>query len=266
MQDARTALRALTLAALAKLSNKGTPIAEMRGVAFYDQQKDSFFTKLPEFNLAQQTVVALARFVDRFGSTEGWRIVLQFQYRILSLLDEPMFQEEVFDDTWDALQRELSDPIWTYRGIANVRFYESTQDHALGDGVTIVGRNMAALSAIGLASILPYLSADWSGFGASSYVMLVEHQVAKTPENLLLMDLTHVWTKAQRAIGALRLLSSGEISIGSMWVTRPSSFNVGIGGGHQVGFGRLRDGPRGRDRHRFGNHVQTRFSCCFTPS
>jgi hypothetical protein len=42
--------------------------------------------------------------------------------------------------------------------------------------------------------------------------------------------------KAQRALGALRLLAVGDISIGRMWLMRGARFNAGLGGLSATGF------------------------------
>src|SRR5262249_48301661 len=79
------------------------------------------------------------------------------------------------------------------------------------------------------------IAEDWRGPGASSFVLMVEDPIAKQPDNLTLIDSHSVWVKAARAIGALRLADTGDISIGPMWVVRAARFNVGLGGVHSVG-------------------------------
>jgi len=95
--------------------------------------------------------------------------------------------------------------------------------------VTFEGRNFEALSQLGFGRfVLDRLSEDWSeGFGASSFVLLVEHRVKKGPQNVISSDSTP-WLKAQRAIGALRLLASGDLACGPMWIIRSSAFRIGV--------------------------------------
>jgi hypothetical protein len=58
--------------------------------------------------------------------------------------------------------------------------------------------------------------------------MLVEQTLPKSPETFTLVADT--WTKAQRVLGALRLLAPGDVSIGPMWPVRTARFDVGLGG------------------------------------
>jgi Apea-like HEPN len=109
----------------------------------------------------------------------------------------------------------------------------------LGGGVSIRGRSFRELSELGFSQgVLAGLSEDWSayGFGASSFVMTVEDRLDKSPDNFVLTSPATEFTKAQRALVALRLLAPGDIGIGRMWVSRPARFNVGLGGGHMRGY------------------------------
>ena len=60
--------------------------------------------------------------------------------------------------------------------------------------------------------------------------MLIEDRQPKTPENLALSGLGTEFLKAQRALGALRLLAPGDIAIGRMWATRSGRFSAELGG------------------------------------
>jgi hypothetical protein len=82
---------------------------------------------------------------------------------------------------------------------------------------------------------LSSLTDDWSGWGASPYVCLVEKLVPKTPENVVTDDGT-LWVSGARLINAFRLVGEGDISIGPMWITRKSVFRIGAGGVARVGW------------------------------
>jgi hypothetical protein len=109
----------------------------------------------------------------------------------------------------------------------------------LGDGISIRGRHFEELRSLGFATpVLDRIASDWEGFGASSFVMVTEStrpKNASEPDNLLSLDSATVWTKAMRAIGALRLLAGGDVSIGPMWVVRVARFDVGLGGIQSAG-------------------------------
>ena len=63
----------------------------------------------------------------------------------------------------------------------------------------------------------------------SSFVLVAEQTVRKQPGNLILLDAASVWTKAARAVGALRLAAPGDVTMGPMWAVRSARFNVGPG-------------------------------------
>jgi hypothetical protein len=82
---------------------------------------------------------------------------------------------------------------------------------------------------------LDALTDDWSeGMGASQYVICVEHNLTKSPENLILGDATGI-TAAQRAITCLRLASRGDVMMGPMWFTRSGRFDFGVRSGRLRG-------------------------------
>ena len=83
--------------------------------------------------------------------------------------------------------------------------------------------------------VLQSLFADWSGFGASSFVLVSETSVAKRPDNLIMLGGNDGWLKCARAIGAMRLVASGDVGISVLFVERVARFNVGIGGVQAAG-------------------------------
>jgi hypothetical protein len=71
-----------------------------------------------------------------------------------------------------------------------------------GDGVSIRGRSFEELRELGFSQhILTALSDHWAGFGASSYVMLIETRAPKSPDNFILGNLGTEFTKAWRVLG-----------------------------------------------------------------
>jgi hypothetical protein len=134
-------------------------------------------------------------------------------------------------------EHALESPIWIFRSVANVRWFNSDIYHIdLGDGVTIRGRSPDDLASLGFGpAIWDRITEDWSEFGASSFVLVAEHSILKSPDNLILTDGYQLSLKAMRAILALRLCGQGSVGIGPMWVIRSARFNAGIGGISRVG-------------------------------
>jgi hypothetical protein len=231
-------LRAVTEAATAAVEASGRGVKPVRGIALYDTGKDETFTSLAAFDEATTALVALALVQQRYGVDEAPRIALQFVYEWLNRVDEPRFEEGLFDQLWQDFAAELDEPDWVFRAVANVRSLTAEGGpFEFGDGVSIRGRSFEELRELGFSQhILTALSDHWAGFGASSYVMLIETRAPKSPDNFILGNLGTEFTKAWRVLGALRLLAPGDISIGRMWMSRPARFNVGLGGTQAAGF------------------------------
>jgi hypothetical protein len=229
---AKSALKDLAQRVISAVAATGSPIEELRGIAFFDPRRDAILTAQESFSTAVSAVSELPLLADRFGSAEAHRLVLQFVYGFCGRLSQAAFDETAFENTWRAFSQELEEPTWTYRGVANVRYLRGAPAAVdLGSGVTIRGRNFEELNALGFGEeMLNRLREDWSGPGASSFVMMVERIVPKRPDNMVQSNDPSLWENALRALRALRLLAPGEISIGRMWVIRPGHFNVGLGG------------------------------------
>jgi len=236
-EGAKIALQKLVKATVEMSHNAGLSLSELQGLAFYEPQKDEKILDLEAFGTAASKIVYLPRFVQRFGPDAGPRIALQFVYQYFERGHVMSYSEEGFESTHDDLIEELLSPAWVFRGVANVRHFTSDIHHVdLGDGITIRSRSPGDLASLGFGmAIWDRITEDWRGFGASSFVLIAEHSIPKTPDNLLLMDTYQLTVNAMRAILALRLCDEGSIGIGPMWVIRPSRFNVGIGGISQVG-------------------------------
>jgi hypothetical protein len=194
----------------------GLTLDKLRGTALSDMSRDAQITSLASFDKAKQAITSIPDFVTRFGTQETTRVILQFVYQYFAGVNSVRYEEPAFEALWAAFTEELQEPRWVTRGVANVRNFTSDNLNLdLGDGIAIRGRDFAALASLGFVPvILERLSEDWSGLGASSFVLVAEHSVLKQPENIIALDSGIVWAKAIRAVGALRLADAGSISIG----------------------------------------------------
>ncbi len=235
---AKTALRNLSRGVVSAIATSAGSIEAHRGIAFFDPRRDAVIIGQASFNEAGSAVSELPLLADRFGSAEARRVVLQFVYEFLGRLSQPAFDEPSFEDTWSALLRELDEPTWTFRGVANLRYFNTgSAPVELVNGVTIRGRNGDDLMILGFGEqVLDRLAEDWSGFGASSFVIVVEKKVTKRPDNLLTLSDDSLWIIALLSLQALRLLAPGDLSIGRMWIVRPGYFNVGLSGLVSLGY------------------------------
>lgn len=234
---ARNEFRDLIKETVSMAAAQNVPLDKLRGISFFDSSKDAPITSLSSFAKAAEAVTSIPDFVARFGSLEVTRVVLQFVYGYFPRADSIRYEESVFDSVWSDFTAEIQEPRWVTRGVANVRNFTSDDLNLdLGDGIAIKGRDFGALASMGFGSPIPErIAEDWRGFGASSFVLVAEASAQKQPDNIITLDSGAVWTKAIRAVGALRLADTGALSIGPMWVIRAARFNFGIGGLQQVG-------------------------------
>ena len=183
-KGAKIALRQLVKDTVKMGQTAGLSLSELRGIAFYDMRKDEKIQHLESFETAASKIVYLPRFVESFGADAAPRIALQFVYQYFERGHVMSYSEEVFESMYDDLIKELASPIWIFRGVANVRYFMSDVHHVdLNDGVTIRGRSSANLASLGFGTaIWDRITEDWSGFGASSFVLIAEHSIPKNPD------------------------------------------------------------------------------------
>jgi hypothetical protein len=247
MDEARAALETLTRHALAAITESPFGVNGCRNsIAYHDERKDALFTGHPSFQGAVDALANIAAVQTHFGAAEARRLAIQFVYNVCKHVANGLTTEEAFGRTWEAFAQEVSTPTWTFSAVANIQNLECpVYPLDLGDGVSIRGRSFAELSAIlhWTEIELEFLSKDWSEAGMSSFVMLVQKQVPKTPQNFLWTDDGTAYTRAARALLAMRLTAPGDIRIGRLFYEKPAAFNVGIGGIHMSGFSVWNPGP-----------------------
>ncbi len=238
--EIREAFRAFVEDALRRIRESGESVKAFSGrIAYFDTSKDGFFTHLPAFAKAVTAIESLPSFLTQATKGDGGRIVLQFVYILASRLTEPILDRDVFEDVFGSLIKELSTSEWTHIGIANIQnFHSSSHLLDLGNGITIRGRSFKDLSVLlkWEDEELKFLADDWMQGAFGSHVLVVEEKQPKSPENFILSGTGSEGLKAQKALMVLRLLKSGDVRIGRIFLFRPASFNVGIGGLRSSGF------------------------------
>jgi len=219
-----SALTSLIHQYLAKARASGKSINDLRGVALYNSQKDALLTSLPAFEAAVDFVGQLPKLAERFGDVAK-HITLQFAYQCAAKLDDLKANDNAFEDVWEDFVEEIEDPNWTFYGVANLKHFACDEDGIeLGDDVSVIGRCFSTLASLGFHSFaLERLEEDcMSGFGLSSFVLLVKECVPKSPTNFAFSNSPTTVTKALRAIGALRLIERGDVRIGPMFFINAS--------------------------------------------
>ena len=163
-----------------EIAAHGLALDQLRGVAFYDMQKDERLTALRSFAEAEQAIVQIPQFVARFGADNVRRVTLQCVYQYFDRIDGVRYEDAAFNALWEDFAAEIENSTWITRGVANVKNFTSPSLHIdLSDGIAIRGRSFEELSALGFSqAILNRITDDWhSGFGASSFVLVAEDSV-----------------------------------------------------------------------------------------
>ena len=224
--------------------NAELPLNALQGVALFNSTRDQRFTSLVAFTTTAQLLATLPHFESRYGNDNRDRLLLQFLYQYFNRIDGVQFDKPTFDCLWGDFLSELSETHWLSCGVANLRHFGTEASQPLqkpldlGDGITVRGRSPDDLKSLGFDDLIwERIAEDWrTPFGSSPYVLVSEHQTLKEPENLITGDGYWPWTKAFRALQALRLCAAGSISIGPMWVIWAARFNVGFSGLNRTGF------------------------------
>ncbi len=232
VDELKTQLGLLLTAMVEAALSTGTDLRRLRGIALYDTRKDLFITSLEQFAAVESGVRELEQVRERYGVDESHRIALQLVYEYFARADGVLLDTALLDALWADFVAELEAPIWLTRAVTNLRHFRCEQLHVdLGDGVSIYGRDPNVLAGLGFeGAISESLAADWSGFGASSFVLVAETKMPKLPDNFIMLDNAGVWLRCARAIGAMRLIAPGDVGMSVTFVERVARFNVGIGG------------------------------------
>ena len=227
----------LLSAAVEAAARTGRELRQVRGIALHDSQKDLFITSLEPFATVEAGVRELELVHERYGIDQAHRIALQLVYEYFARATGVLVDSALVDALWADFVAELETPVWLTRCVTNLRHFHCEDLHVeLGDGVSIYGRDPSVLARLGFDdAIWERLAADWSGFGASSFVIVVETSILKRPDNFIMLDNLGGWLRCARAIGAMRLTASGDVGISAIFVQRVARFNVGIGGINSTG-------------------------------
>lgn len=146
-------LRVLVEQAVQRIAADDRRLEDFRGVrAWRAVEPDQVITELPAFGVACTALGSIPTVTARHGAGARLeRMVLQFVYRFLGDLSEPTFDPDIFETTWEAFWEELSEPEWTWIGLANLRNVRSDTNDPLdlGHGTIIPGRRPDELIAMG---------------------------------------------------------------------------------------------------------------------
>ena len=231
-EELKTHVGLLLAAAVAGAASAGRELSQLRGIALYDPQRDSFVTSLESFAAVEAGVRHLPLVQERYGIHESHRLALQLVYEYFARAKAIQVNSALVDTLWADFVAELETPVWLTRCVTNLRHFQcAVLNVDLGDGVSIYGRDPAVLARLGFEDVIQEkLDTDWSGFGASSFVLVVESSIPKRPENFVMLDDGGGCVRCARAIGAMRLIAPGDAGISEVFYQRVARFNVGLGG------------------------------------
>lgn len=240
LESLHSQFKELTLQGLAAITGSSFGVEGCKkSIAYYDTRKDDLITTLGSFQAVVDALGQLPLVQGRFGAAQARRLAIQFVFNACRRLADGSRPEAAFEEVWATFTQEINTSTWTYRAVANMQNIDCSQNAIeLADGASVRGRSVEELSALlnwGPVE-LDYLLNDWMEGAMSSFVLLVENEVPKTPDNFLLADDGSAYPRAARTLLAMRLLAPGDVRIGRLFLTRPAAFNVGIGGMHSSGF------------------------------
>ena len=243
----REPLRDLTLQALTAISQSSIGIDGCRpAIAYFDLSKDALITSRETFASAVEALANSQPVQASYGPAEAGRLAIQFVYTACSHVADESSYPEAYERAWASFAEEMRKVTWSFKAVANMQNIESSQHSlTLGPGVSVRGRSHVELAALmdwGTFEI-GELSLDWRAGAKSSFVLLVEREVAKTPSNFLLVNDGSESSITSRTLLAMRLAAPGDVRIGRLFTARPAAFNVGLGGLTSSGFTYWHPGP-----------------------
>lgn len=247
LDNVRYPLRQLTLSALDAISQSSFGIDGCRrAIAYFDHSMDELVTKEQAFGGSVDALASLASVQALYGASESRRLAVQFVYKACSYVSDTPSFNDAFERAWTAFAEELGKTTWSFKAVANMQNVEcSDYPVALGPEVSIRSRSFDELTdRLGWTEFeLGELTADWRAGANSSFVLLVERDVAKTPENFLLGNDGREVSIVSRTLLAMRLAGPGDVRTGRVFNARPATFNVGLGGLASSGFTVWHPGP-----------------------
>jgi hypothetical protein len=227
----------LVAAVVEAARTKGLEPRSLYGIVGYDSSKDAFVKSFAEFAAAETALRKWALLSERHGDRAPFRFALQFVYEYFRRANSAVLNPALLDEIWSDLSAEIVTPSWLTRTVSNLRNFKcDSVPINLGDGLSIQVRESAVLAELGFPDELwPHLIEDWSGWGASPFVLVAETTIPKRPDNIVGLDTVGTMVRSLRAIGTLRLIGAGDVGLSKLFVQRVARFNVGLGGVRSTG-------------------------------
>ncbi len=203
---------------------------QLQEITEFDDEGRRIATDRPTWGAAVEAIARLPFFQERFGQQEV-RITIQLVYQAFHDVADLNNWHPRFEASWRAIVEDVNDPNWRWISVATLE--NATEgigalEFGLAAGVTVLRRSPEVdrrCIPIGLAAALDGNSR--SRQVASSFVLLAETLVAKTPQSYLSLPPPEVTLCLIRALGALRLTDSGDIGIWEIVCASVPRFDVG---------------------------------------
>ena len=109
--DLKPRIDALISAAVEAAVLSGMGIQDLRGIALFDPQKDSFFAGLEPFAAVESGLRKLPLLDEKYGANEVQRISLQLMYEYFGRCDHVVEDQVTRDTLWADFLAELNSPI-----------------------------------------------------------------------------------------------------------------------------------------------------------
>ncbi|HCT80132.1 MAG TPA: hypothetical protein DGT23_26920 [Micromonosporaceae bacterium] len=205
--------------------------------AHYHPARDDEVVALESFTPAVASLAAFSDFVAVAQPSDAHRVVLQFVYDCLERHHAPRFDIAAFDLTWTSFVDELSTPYWRFLSVCQLEnFVSDVQLADLVDGVSIHDRSTYGFKEHGWSDFQVKKLYEEIGY-ASTYILVAEDKLPKSPENLYFSSTTEPVIKSHRMLRALRLAKEGDVHIGGdtmigrVFTNRPAGSGFSSSGG-----------------------------------
>src|SRR5260221_560046 len=94
---AKNEIRALVEETISMAIAAGLPITNLRGVAFFNPERDKPLTSLNSFEKAGAATSKIANFAASLGAQASARVILQFIYQYFARVGRVAYEESVFE-------------------------------------------------------------------------------------------------------------------------------------------------------------------------
>jgi hypothetical protein len=210
------------------------------GIPWYDPDRDERVRAVPSFADWAARLRRLRRIRRLYGVGEADRLALAWVYQV------PRSSSPA--EGWVGFWREITNPIWSYFGIANLENFTTADDPIEIDaGLSIRLRTVKTVEEFTgwdrdqIERVFGWNPNSLTFGRPAHHVVISAHDLPKTPDNVVLTSTGGDWPRVQRLLLALRLAGPGEVLITRLYQGRREP--LGLSGGTASSIPWVTSGP-----------------------